>query len=158
MKYLFKQKMFSILDKYDIFDESGDVAYTIKGRISIGHKFEVFDKNDNKVGMLEQDIFHIMPHFRVFEHEEELGQIFQKFALFKPKFEFDFKGWTIDGDFFQWDYDIKNNEGVVVATISKELFHLTDHYSIDVKNNEDALKAIMIALAIDAAKCSSGNT
>lgn len=41
-----------------------------------------------------------------------------------------------------------------VAAISKELFHLTDTYTIDVADPRDALGALLVVLAIDAEKCS----
>ena len=37
MKLLFKQRFFSWLDSYDIFDETGCIVYTVKGRVSWGH-------------------------------------------------------------------------------------------------------------------------
>ena len=50
--------------------------------------------------------------------------------------------------------DIAQACGVSVATVSKELFHLTDTYVIDVNDPRDALCALMLVLAIDAEKCS----
>ena len=44
--------------------------------------------------------------------------------------------------------------GNTVATVSKELFRMTDTYVIDVRRSEDALCALMLVLAIDAEKCS----
>ena len=38
---------------------------------------------------------------------------------------------------------------------TKELFHLTDTYVIDVNDAADALCALMLTLAIDAEKCSA---
>ena len=42
-------------------------------------------------------------------------------------------------------------------TASKELFHWTDTYVMDIEREEDALLCLMIVLAIDAAKCSGGD-
>ena len=41
-----------------------------------------------------------------------------------------------------------------MATVSKELLHMTDTYVIDVRHPDDALGALMVTLAIDAEKCS----
>ena len=62
----------------------------------------------------------------------------------------------MDGDFLEWDYRILNAAGQQVASISKELLHLTDTYVIDVRDPADALCALMLVLAIDAEKCSRG--
>ncbi len=37
---------------------------------------------------------------------------------------------------------------------SKEIFHLTDTYVLDIRKEGHALLSLMIVLAIDAAKCS----
>ena len=54
----------------------------------------------------------------------------------------------------EWDYRIMGARGEEVAVISKQLFHWTDTYVIDVLRPQDALCALMLALAIDAEKCS----
>ena len=54
----------------------------------------------------------------------------------------------------EWDYTIEDGDGNTVATISKELFHWTDTYVIDVADAKNALHALMFVLAIDAEKCS----
>ena len=37
MKLLFKQRFFSWLDSYDIYDEMGNTVYTVKGELSWGN-------------------------------------------------------------------------------------------------------------------------
>ena len=54
----------------------------------------------------------------------------------------------------EWDYTIVDATGRQVASVSKELFHWTDTYVIDVADPADALHALMVVLAIDAEKCS----
>lgn len=103
MKLLFKQRMFSWFDSYDIYDE-----------------------NENK----------------------ELG-------WFKPKYNIDFNGWHVEGDFPGWDYTITKPVGETVATVSKELLQWTDTYVLDIVDPADALYVLMFVLAIDAEKCSA---
>lgn len=43
MKLLFKQRIFSWLDSYDIYDENGDTVYTVKGQLSLGHKLFIYN-------------------------------------------------------------------------------------------------------------------
>ena len=52
------------------------------------------------------------------------------------------------------EYTVKTGCGCPVASISKELFHWTDTYTIDIHDPADALCALMLVLAIDAEKCS----
>ena len=43
MKLLFKQKMFSWLDSYDIYNEQGEVVFTVKGQLDWGHCLKIYD-------------------------------------------------------------------------------------------------------------------
>jgi len=72
----------------------------------------------------------------------------------RPKFNIDFNGWHIDGDFFEWDYNILDPMGKNVATVSKQIWNWTDTYVIDVADPRDSVYALMLVLAIDAEKCS----
>lgn len=154
MKMLFKQRMFSWLCSYDIFDESGEVLYKVKGQLSWGHCFKIFDRNDNCVGMVKQRLLTFMPKFEIYMDDTYMGCISREFAFFKPKYNIECKDWQVEGDFFEWDYDITDSRRETVATVSKQLFNWTDTYSIEVYNPADALVALMLVLAIDAEKCS----
>ena len=83
-----------------------------------------------------------------------IGCIEKEFTFFRPAFDIDCNGWHIDGDFFEWDYSIIGPCGETVATVSKELWNLTDTYVIDINDPKDAICALMLVLAIDAEKCS----
>ena len=43
MKLLFKQRLFSWFDSYDIYDEAGNTVYGVKGQLSWGHKLVIYD-------------------------------------------------------------------------------------------------------------------
>ena len=63
----------------------------------------------------------------------------------------------VEGDWLEWDYRVTDHAGRLVMTAQKELLRWTDTYTIDIAQPEDVLLCLMIVLAIDAAKCSSGN-
>ena len=157
MKLLFKQRFFSWFDSYDIYNEAGETLYTVKGQLSWGHCLKIFDARGNEIGTVRERIFTWLPKFEIYLGEQYVGCIKKEFSLFSPKFNIDFNGWHIDGDFFEWDYNILNASGRSIASISKELFNWTDTYVIDVNKPEDAVFALMLVLAIDAEKCSRKN-
>ena len=154
MKFLFKQRFFSWFDSYDIYDEAGRVACKVKGELAWGHMFRIYDANGRELGAVKQEIFSFMPRFNIYMGSECVGSICREFALFTPKYNIDFKNWRVEGDWFEWDYAIFDGSGREVASITKELWNWTDTYSVDVRNPEDALCALMLVLAIDAEKCS----
>ncbi len=154
MKLLFKQKFFSWFDSYDVFDESGNVQYTVRGELSWGHLLRIYDAAGREVGSVREKVFTWLPRFEIYLGDRQVGSISKEFTFFHPKFNIDYNGWQVDGDWAEWDYEIRSSYGQPVATISKELWNWTDTYSIDVIRPEDALCALMLVIAIDVEKCS----
>ncbi|MBQ5698507.1 MAG: LURP-one-related family protein [Lachnospiraceae bacterium] len=154
MKLLFKQRFFSWFDSYDIYDEDGNSVYTVKGQLSWGHCLKIYDADDHEVGTIQERIFTLLPKFEVYLGDQYVGSISKEFSFFTPRFNIDYNGWHVEGDFFEWDYSILDQSGRQIAEVSKQLFNWTDTYVIDVQNPNDALGALMLVLAIDAEKCS----
>lgn len=154
MKLLFKQRFFSWLCSYDIFDEEGNTVYTVEGQLAWGHCLKIYDRNGREVGTVREKVFTWLPKFEMYLGQQYMGCINKEFSFFKPKFNIDCNGWQVDGDWFEWDYNIIGRSGEHIATVTKELWNWTDTYIIDVRNPSDALCALMLVLAIDAEKCS----
>ena len=157
MKVLFKQRLFSWFDSYDIYDESGNTIFTVKGQLSWGHCLKIFDAYGNKIGTVQERVFSFLPRFEIYIVNEKIGCITKEFSFLKPKFQIDYNGWQVEGDFFGWDYRVYDRNRRCVAEVSKQLFNWTDTYMIDIPNPENALEALMLVLAIDAEKCSNNN-
>lgn len=154
MKLLFKQRFFSWFDSYDIFDEAGEPVYTVKGQLAWGHCLKIYDARGIEIGTVKERIFTFLPKFEMYFGDRYVGCISKEFTFLRPKFNIDCNGWRIEGDWFEWDYQIMNDSGRLVANVSKELWKWTDTYVIDVCDPDDALCALMLVLAIDAEKCS----
>ena len=158
MKLYFKQRFFSWFDSYDIYDEQGNTLYVVKGQLAWGHCLKIFDRTGNEVGTVKERILTFLPKFEIYLGDRYLGCIKKEFTFFKPQFTIDYNGWQIQGNFMEWDYQITNASGTEVASISKELFHMTDQYVIDVRGDENSLIVLMFVLAMDAEKCSRNNS
>ncbi|MBP3338162.1 MAG: LURP-one-related family protein [Lachnospiraceae bacterium] len=154
MKLLFKERMFTWFDSYDVYDEYGNVVYVVKGELSWGHCLKIYDSAGRELGCIQEKILTLLPKFEMYLKNEYIGCISKEFTFFKPAFNIDYNGWHVDGNFFEWDYQIMDSNGGRIADVSKEIFNWTDTYTIDVRNSSDALCALMVVLAIDAEKCS----
>ena len=157
MKLVFKQRFFSWFDSYDIYNEQGEKAYTVEGKMSWGHKLHILNKFGEHIATVKQVVLTFLPRFDFYENGKYIGSIQKKISFLKPHFEIDFNGWSISGNIFEWDYDITSASGQTIATVSKELLNFTDTYAIETADDNDALYALMVTLAIDAEKCSMNN-
>ena len=117
----------------------------------------VFRYIGKEIVAVRQRVFSWLPRFEIYRGEQYLGCINKEFTFFKPRFNIEYNGWQVGGDWLEWDYTITDGAGRRIATVSKELWQWTDTYVIDVWNAEDALCALMLVLAIDAEKCSRDN-
>lgn len=158
MKLLIKQRVLSWTDTYDIYDENGNAKYFVKAEfLSLGHRLHVYDNNQREIGLVKEKLFTLLPVFEIEMGGCTKGRIEKRFSLFKPKYEIDYNGWRVEGDFLGWDYDVYSGCSVVVR-ISKELFHWGDTYVIEYSDPEDEINALLLVLAIDAANCSDDNS
>lgn len=75
MKLLFRQRIFSWLDSYDIFDENGETVYTVKGQLSFGHKLFIYDRYNEHIGTIKEEILTFLPRFALYEKDQYIGKI-----------------------------------------------------------------------------------
>ena len=153
MKLLFKQRMFTWFDSYDIYDEEGNTLFTVQGQLSWGHCLHIMNSVGEHIASVKEVVLTFMPRFEMYMGDQYIGCISKEFSFFTPKYNIDCNGWHVEGNFLEWDYQIVSQDGLV-AVVSKELFHWTDTYVIDVKNPQDAIMTLMLVLALDAEKCS----
>ncbi|MGM9653696.1 MAG: LURP-one-related/scramblase family protein [Eubacteriales bacterium] len=157
MKLQFRQCFFSWFDSYDICDENGNTVYCVEGQLAWGHCLHILDASGVHVATLREKVPAFFSTFFLYIGDTPAGTVQREFSLFCPRYRVDCRGWSVEGDFFGWDYEILEGERRV-ASVSKELFRLTDTYTIDVCEPADVLYALMVVLSIDADKCTHSNS
>ena len=74
MKLRFKQRAFSWLDSYDVYDETGNIYFKVNGQMALSHAFNIYDKNGGFVGSVKQTVFSLLPTFYIYDNRgNELG-------------------------------------------------------------------------------------
>ena len=158
-KYVIKETATGV--KFDLFATNGRViatseVYTTEQACRNG--IASVQKNAPVAGVEDQTVegFEVLKHpkFEIYKGGTYVGCLYKEFSFLTPRYNIDYNGWHIDGTMMEWDYSILDYSGYPIASISKELFHMTDTYVIDVNDPENALDALMFVLAIDAEKCS----
>ncbi len=158
MQLLFKQRFFSWFDSYDIYDEVGNVVFSVQGRFAWGHKLEISDHMGNLLGTVREEVLTLLPRFNMYDGAgNHIGTIKKKLTFFKPHFELEYQGWSVDGDILGWNYYVSDSAGTHIMYAQKKVLNWTDTYVIDVPDPANAFLSLMIVLAIDAAKDNNGN-
>ena len=85
MKLLFKQRMFSWFDSYDIYDENENTVYVVKGQLSWGHCLKIFDTEENELGTVKQEVLTWLPNIELYVGQKYIGCLEKELGWFKPK-------------------------------------------------------------------------
>jgi uncharacterized protein YxjI len=149
MKLYIKQKVFAIADKFNITDEAGSTVYTCKGKVfSIAKNLTVLDDNKQKVIQIKQKLFTFMPKYKIFINGQYAATMRRKFSLMKPKYWYEDKDWSVQGDFLAHNSEILAG-GYHILTITKRWLAWGDTYELDLRDGADTLLAIASAIIID---------
>ena len=152
MKLYFKQRLFSWLDSYEIYDENQQTVYQVVGKLAFGHQFSLLNQQGQIIGQVKEKIRLFVPEFELIVANQVIGSVKKEVTFFKPHFVVDFNNWEVKGDIFEWEYQVLDANQEIVATISKDVWQWTDYYKIEVYRDSDALYVVMLVLAIDAQK------
>lgn len=159
MRYMVKQRIFSLADKFVIKDENENDVLIVAGKVfSIGNKLRIFDLNENEVCYIEQQVFKLMPEYNIYVEDQLVATVKKKFSLLKNDFVITSNRaeYYVDGKFLAHEFKIFSNEKLV-GEVSKKYFSLTDTYGVEVDDDEDQVTILALAIVIDMA-CHNQNS
>jgi len=150
LKLFIKQHIFTWGDKFSVYDENGNIRYTVEGEVfTFGKKLHLFDEYENEVAFIHQKLFSFLPSYFISRGGEDIAEVVKEFTFFKQEYTVEGLGWSVTGDFWDHEYSIYHN-GVTVAQVSREWFTLGDAYSIDIESSLDEVTVLSVVLVIDA--------
>ncbi len=155
MRYLLKQKMFSLGDDYLIKDESGRDVYFVDGKaLSIGDQLSLQDMEGNELAFIKQKIFNWGKTYEISRAGQVVAVVKKElFALFHHRFTVDLPGpddLEAQGSFTDHEYTFRRGDRTV-ATVSMKWFSWTDTYGIEIDPGEDQVLLLASAVVIDEA-------
>ena len=154
MSLKIRQRILALTDTYDVCDHTGTPRYFISAEfLTIGHKIHICDAQGYELARIDERVFRLLNTATITVGGVTRGNIVREFTLFRPRYRIEFNDWSVTGDFFGWDYKITDSRGAVVATIERELMHLSDTYNLYVSDPRDELAALTVAITIDMMNC-----
>ena len=155
MRYVMKQKLFSLGDDFTIKNEAGEDVYFVDGRaLSIGDKLSFQDMQGNELAFIEQKIFNLAKTYEIHRGGEVAAVVKkQLFSLIHHRFTVDVPGpddLEANGSFTDHEYTFTRG-GRAAATVSKRWFSWTDTYGVDVADGEDDILILASAVVVDMA-------
>lgn len=151
MRYLIKQKFFSLSDGFTIKDETQKDCFKVKSKmISVGKKLFLCDMADAELCYIEQKVLALFPEYHISVDSQEVMLIKQKFSLFGKKFDITGSAgqYKVEGNLRAKDFKITKN-GAISAAISKKFLAVSDTYTIDTADNEKDFLMVAVAIVMD---------
>jgi uncharacterized protein YxjI len=151
MKLYIRQRIFSLGDKYDVYDAEENVVFDVKSELfTIGAKLHLCDVNGNELYFIRRKFTFMLAQYEIYQNNILCAVISQEFALFRSKLnvESSLGNFEIDGDLFSMDYDIIKN-GQYFGSIHKKWLSWGDSYELDIPDEENAGFICALVIAID---------
>ena len=158
MKLYIKQKVFSWRDKFSITDENGiDQYYCESEGFSFGKKLHLTDMSGNELAFIYEKFMCFMPRYYISQYGDVVAEVVKEFSFFKPSYRIEGLDWRIEGDFFDHNYVLIDQNNFTVASVSKQWFTWGDVYELDIAEGIDPVLALSIMIVVDAVLASQDN-
>jgi uncharacterized protein YxjI len=153
MRYIMKQKVFSLGDKFTIQNENGEDAFFVSGEVfSLGHKLSFADAQGNELLFIRQKLLAWGPTYELYRGDEHVATVKKEmFTLFQCTFDIhiDQQGdLEAQGNLSDHEYSV-TRDGAPVAQISKQWFTWSDTYGVEIADSEDPLLILAGTVVID---------
>lgn len=148
MKYIVKEKIFSIGDNFTIKNSNGENVFQVISKVlTIGDKLRIVDMQGREHIYIEQKIFKFLPEYSIFQGDNLIAQVKKKVTFFNHRFVIEsiMGDYEIDGNVLAHDFFIMKN-GNEVANIKKAWISWSDTYEVQVDPVEN--QAFILALCI----------
>ena len=135
MRFILRQKIFSLRDVFHIKNEHDELAFEIVSKLlSLRRTFIMQDTQEQQVDIIKRKIFAIRPTFYLTFNDGSKAKLRKKFfSWFGSKYYLNYNGQDIliVGDFLAHEYDFLIDEQPI-ASVSKAWFSFTDTYGVDI--------------------------
>ncbi|EKO1911168.1 LURP-one-related family protein [Clostridium botulinum] len=148
MKFIIKQKLFSITDKYIIENEYGEKLYKAqKILMSMFKKIKIYDIEDRELVYIKEKFIKILPTYLIYMGGNQVATMKKDISILKPRFTVEsiIGDYEVKGDILDINFTIEK-AGETVARVKKHFPAIRDSYEVDIK--EGASQSLILAMVI----------
>lgn len=147
--YYINQK-FSFRDRFAIKDQKQKDIYLAEGKLlSLGKQITLKTMNGEDLLLVKEKVFRWLSQHEFYIGGQIIGEMKRERSLFKPRYRMLVPSWTIQGDLWNYNYEIRDGKQLV-AVINKKILSFMDAYEIEVFQEEYVELVLGIVIAIDA--------
>ena len=154
MRFILKERIFSLRESYYIRNEQGENLLEVTGRLlGIRDKLTLRDLEGNVVATITSHLIALRPTYTIDRPGQPDATVKKDFInILREGFSVDMAGGLpdlrIQGDILEHSYTI-SRQGNTIAQVSKKWISLRDSYVVDVTEGEDAVLLLACAIVVD---------
>jgi uncharacterized protein YxjI len=153
MRYLVRERLFSIKDDFWVTDQNGNRVYFVNAKVlSLRHTLELEDASGRKLAAIKHKLLTFTDAMEI-EHDGAMAATVHK-AVFSPlhhKAIIDLAGGgrlEAVGNILNKDFEIRDGHAVL-ARVSRAWFRIRDTYGVDVAPGQNDVLMICVAICLD---------
>ncbi len=158
-------KVFTLHHHIDITDANGDVVYESNSKFfSIHDKTDITKTGGRFVAHVERKFFSLHErHFITMADGTEFELSNEIFHIIKDITNIEGLGWQLTGNILGLNFELRDENGEIIAVIGQKMFSIHDKYCIDIYKREHEEKVVAILVTLqhmmrDRAAASSGSS
>lgn len=151
-KLYIKQKIFSIGEKFTVYDEHERPQYHVQGSfMQIPKSFKILNQREEEIATITKKVFSWLPKFYVDIRNNPQIIIDKELTFFKAKYHISAEGIEVQGNWWDMDFQVIRH-GRVIADINKRWFTFGDTYEVNILDEKYEEMIISLVIAIDCVK------
>lgn len=141
---------FSFRDRFRITNENQEDVFFAEGEfLSFGKKIRLYTMDGEELLFVKEQIFKFLSQYDFYIGDQLVGEMKRELSFFKARYTMLQPDWTIQGDLWSHNYEIKAGNQMI-AVIRKKVFSFMDAYEIEVYEEDFVEIVLGIVIAIDA--------
>jgi uncharacterized protein YxjI len=152
VRFLVKQRVFSVGDSYNIVNQDGVPEFVVvTSLVTFGHSLDMYDMANKVVATVQRISPSVRPTFRILRDGQHVADVHKDlFTAFHPHYTVRGPGgdFDIDGDWSEWKFTV-TKDGQQVALVNKELSFVSDTYSVETIGDVDIPSLLCLVIVLD---------
>ena len=149
MTLYMKEKDSLMRDRLLVTDEAGKTLFRIEGKL-LSNKLTIEDADGNALATVRKKPLALTPKYAIEVEGEEIALLHKETNLMgKSFYKVEGPDWTVDGDIWDRDYNIRHNLNVI-ARVKPPILGSKDSYKIKIERETlNPMMVVAVAVIVD---------
>ena len=148
MKLYIDKRFLTLQGKVPVYDEIRNEKYFVHGAFVFGKDYFIEDVNGIELAHVYQKKVSSTGKCIILRNKKEIGEIVPKITFLKPKYAVNGLEWTIEGNFKQDEFVIKDR-GNVIVKVGVRILSKGSAFEINIVDGINEVTALACVLAIE---------